>query len=169
MNTDTITTLSISSLWICVFLWLTNVVSAKGRSGSLGYFIFFVSFVCFVVLTIEEPRNTRKARKPSARCDSPGTGNHVTPNHAIHRPVLARHARYRWDDLRKQHQLVFPEGVLVLNETGAAIVRCCDGRTAQELISELKRQFPVADPAGDVHAFFDRLSKKGLVRDAAES
>jgi len=53
----------------------------------------------------------------------------------IHRPVLTSLARYRWDKLRKQHQIVFPEGVLVLNESGAAIVQHCDGRSTDELIA----------------------------------
>ena len=69
---------------------------------------------------------------------------------AIRRPVLARHARYRWDELRGQHQIVFPEGVLVLNDTGAAIVRHCDGRTTEALIAELESQFENGDPAADV-------------------
>jgi coenzyme PQQ biosynthesis protein PqqD len=88
---------------------------------------------------------------------------------AFRRPVLARHARYRWDELRKQHQLVYPEGALVLNETGAAIVRICDGRTTDELLAALQERFHEGEPAADVHEFLDRLAGKGLLRDAAES
>ena len=84
-------------------------------------------------------------------------------------PLLARHARYRWDAIRKQHQLVFPEGVLVLNESGAAIVKCCDGRSTDDLIADLSTRVDEGDPAADVHAFLNRLAGKGLVRDAAES
>jgi coenzyme PQQ biosynthesis protein PqqD len=84
-------------------------------------------------------------------------------------PALARHARYRWDAIRQQHQLVFPEGVLVLNDSGAAIVQQCDGRSIENLITSLKKQFEDVDPAADVHAFLNRLAGKGLVRDAAES
>ena len=52
----------------------------------------------------------------------------------VERPRLAPGVRYRWDQMREQHQLLFPEGLLVLNETGAAIVRLCDGRTTDEMI-----------------------------------
>jgi pyrroloquinoline quinone biosynthesis protein D len=93
----------------------------------------------------------------------------VTPNPSLRRPVLAPHARYRRDELRGQHQIVFPEGVLVLNETGAAIVRQCDGRTIEELVADLKSQFSEGDLAGEVDSFLKRLSEKGLVRNAAES
>jgi len=83
------------------------------------------------------------------------------------RPRLVPHARYRWDALRRQHQLVFPEGLLVLNEPGAAIVRLCDGRPLGELLSALHEQFPDGDLEADVRAFLERLARKGLLRDAA--
>lgn len=86
----------------------------------------------------------------------------------IRRPVLVRHARYRWDALRQQHQVVFPEGVLILNESGAAIVKFCDGRSTDDLISAMRNQFNDGDPASDVHAFLSRLVEKGLVCDAGE-
>jgi len=72
----------------------------------------------------------------------------------------------RWDDRRGQHQLVFPEGMLVLNESGAAIVRLCDGRTVAELVAALSQSFSDVPLAGDVTVFLDRLAQKGLLRDA---
>jgi pyrroloquinoline quinone biosynthesis protein D len=82
---------------------------------------------------------------------------------------LVPYARYRWDELRRQHQLVFPEGILVLNEPGAAIVQLCDGRSLSELLAALSQQFPDADLGADVQAFLERLARKGLLRNAADS
>jgi pyrroloquinoline quinone biosynthesis protein D len=87
----------------------------------------------------------------------------------IRRPVLVPHARYRWDKLRRQHQIVFPEGILILNEPGAAIVQLCDGRSLAELLAVLGEQFPDGNLGADVHAFLERLARKGLLRDAASS
>lgn len=84
----------------------------------------------------------------------------------ILRPKLARHARYRWDTVRQQHQIVFPEGLLVLNDAGAAIVKLCDGRTRQELLAELTSQVVEGDPTADVQSFLSRLFEKGLIVDA---
>lgn len=84
-------------------------------------------------------------------------------------PQLARHARYRWDARRKQHQLLFPEGMLVLNETAAAIVRLCDGRSWQELIDQLDPQFPSGCPTHEVVAFLRRLAQRGLLIDGSSS
>jgi coenzyme PQQ biosynthesis protein PqqD len=85
----------------------------------------------------------------------------------IRRPVLAAHTRYRWDKLRDQHQLVFPEGMIVLNDSAAAIVQLCDGRTTDELIAALKEKFPGAEPDDDVHEFLGHLAQRGLVREGA--
>ena len=93
----------------------------------------------------------------------------MTPEHAIRRPILARNSRYRWDAVRGQHQLVFPEGLLVLNAAAGAVVRLCDGRPVDELVAALRREFSGGDPAADVPLFLARLADKGLVRDATDS
>ncbi len=83
----------------------------------------------------------------------------------IRRPVLSTGTRYRWDKLRDQHQLVFPEGMIVLNETSTAIVRLCDGRSADDLIATLKDTYPGSEPADDVHEFLRELADRGLLHD----
>ena len=90
----------------------------------------------------------------------------MTSQRQIQRPVFARGARYHWDEIRQEHQLVFPEGVLVLNESGAAIVRLCDGRSTDDLIFALQEQVPECDLSEDVQDFLRRLAEKGLLRDA---
>ena len=90
-------------------------------------------------------------------------------NSELRRPLLVPHARYRWDQLRQQHQLLFPEGILVLNESGAAIVQLCDGRPLDGLLAALSARFPEAQLGDDVRGFLERLARKGLVRDAGPS
>jgi pyrroloquinoline quinone biosynthesis protein D len=83
-------------------------------------------------------------------------------------PKLVRHARYRRDTIREQHQLVFPEGVLVLNDSGAAIVQLCDGRPLDALLAALADQFAGLADCDEVLDFLQRLAQKGLLRDAAD-
>jgi pyrroloquinoline quinone biosynthesis protein D len=90
----------------------------------------------------------------------------VTEPLVLRRPLLAGHARYRWDPVRRQHQLVFPEGLLVLNDSAAAVVQLCDGRPEAELLAALAQQFEEIQPA-EVRDLLQRLARKGLVRDAA--
>ena len=88
----------------------------------------------------------------------------MTATPASRRLQLKRHVRYRFDRVREQHQLVFPEGLIVLNETAAAIARCCDGRTVDELYAALDEQFGDYD-RGDVEAFLGELARKGFLHD----
>jgi pyrroloquinoline quinone biosynthesis protein D len=59
--------------------------------------------------------------------------------------------------------LLEPEGVLVLNQTGATILGLCDGeRTVVEIVEELRGQYKhVAD--NEVRDFLSRLVAKRLV------
>ncbi len=69
------------------------------------------------------------------------------------RPRLAPHVRMRFDTARRQHTLLSPEAVLVINDTGAAIVELCDGRrTVAQIRAELHGRYDrVADD--EVHDF----------------
>ena len=61
---------------------------------------------------------------------------------STNRPHLARQARMEWDPAREQHVLLAPEGVLVLNQTGATILGLCDGeRTVVEIVEELREKY----------------------------
>ena len=88
---------------------------------------------------------------------------------SLNHPQLSPHARYRWDSIRKQHQLVFPEGLLILNETGTAILKLCDGRSFDQLLQELQEQFHNSVREQEVITFLRTLVTKGLVNDIAPS
>jgi len=82
---------------------------------------------------------------------------------ASKRPRLVPFARYRWDRIREQHQIVYPEGVLVLNTTGAEIIKRLDGRTVDELVAELESVFNAAAVRADVQRFLEKLFDHGLL------
>ena len=91
----------------------------------------------------------------------------MTGNSPAERPHLAPHVRYQWDPVRAQHHLLFPEGVLVLNHTSAAIIQRCDGRAITSLIDELAAAFPGATLTADVHDFLEEMMRRGFVRDTS--
>ena len=82
---------------------------------------------------------------------------------STNRPRLARRVRLEWDPVRGQHMLLEPEGVLVLNQTGATILGLCDGeRKVVEIVDELRGQYKSV--AGDeVRDFLARLVAKRWV------
>jgi pyrroloquinoline quinone biosynthesis protein D len=79
------------------------------------------------------------------------------------RPRVTGRARLRWDPSRGRHVLLGPEGVLVLNGTGAGILELCDGRrTVVEIVDELRGRYArVVD--GEVRDFLARLAARGWV------
>ena len=82
------------------------------------------------------------------------------------RPRLPRSARVQFDDVRGRPVLLYPEGALLLNETGAEILRLCDGRrTIAEIAAELGAKFD-ADVLGDVVEYLSALAARELVTDA---
>jgi pyrroloquinoline quinone biosynthesis protein D len=82
---------------------------------------------------------------------------------STNRPHLARQARMEWDPARKQQVLLAPEGVLVLNQTGATILSLCDGkRTVVEIVEELRGKYDRVD-GDEVRNFLARLVAKRLV------
>ncbi len=76
---------------------------------------------------------------------------------STNRPRLARQVRLEWDPVREQQVLLAPEGVLVLNQTGATILGLCDGeRTVAKIVEELRGKYShVADE--EVQDFLSRL------------
>jgi pyrroloquinoline quinone biosynthesis protein D len=82
---------------------------------------------------------------------------------STNRPRLARQVRLEWDPVREQQVLLAPEGVLVLNQTGATILGLCDGeRTVVEIVEDLRGQYDhVADD--EVRDFLARLVAKRFV------
>jgi pyrroloquinoline quinone biosynthesis protein D len=82
---------------------------------------------------------------------------------AMNRPHLARLVRLEWDAVRESHVLLAPEGVLVLNQTGATILRLCDGeRTVAEIVEELRGQYDRVS-GDEVRDFLGKLAARRWV------
>ncbi|MAV36608.1 MAG: pyrroloquinoline quinone biosynthesis peptide chaperone PqqD [Planctomycetaceae bacterium] len=90
----------------------------------------------------------------------------MTDKTTLKRPILSPHVRYRWDSLRRQHQLIFPEGMLILNPPSAAILTRCDGRPLDALMEDLVTEFPSAKPHDDVRDFLEEMTRRGFVHEA---
>jgi len=83
------------------------------------------------------------------------------------RPRLVTGARLQYDDVREEHVLLIPEGVVRLNPTAAEVLELCDGRRSlDEITSALSARYDGADVGEDVHELIDGLAERGLVVDA---
>jgi pyrroloquinoline quinone biosynthesis protein D len=86
----------------------------------------------------------------------------------VTRPRLATGARLRYDEVREEHQLLVPEGVVKLNPTAAEVLGLCDGeRTVDDIAGVLSARYDGAELRDDVVELVDAMAQKGLVVDAA--
>jgi pyrroloquinoline quinone biosynthesis protein D len=80
-------------------------------------------------------------------------------------PRLARGVRLQTDSKSGNGVLLFPEGVLELNETALDIVARCDGSTVGEIIQTLAEEYEF-DPqmlAADVRETLADLQRRKLI------
>jgi pyrroloquinoline quinone biosynthesis protein D len=86
----------------------------------------------------------------------------------VTRPRLVTGARLRYDEVREEHQLLIPEGVVRLNPTAAQVLELCDGeRSVDAIVGELAARYDGADLRDDVQELVDAMAQRGLVVDAA--
>jgi pyrroloquinoline quinone biosynthesis protein D len=84
------------------------------------------------------------------------------------RPRLVTGARLRYDEVREEHVLLVPEGVVRLNPTAAEVLELCDGeRSLDDIVGALSARYEGADVRDDVHELVDAMAQRGLVVDAA--
>ncbi len=84
------------------------------------------------------------------------------------RPRLVTGARLRYDEVREEHVLLVPEGVVRLNPTAAEVLKLCDGeRSLDEIVGTLSERYDGSDVRDDVRELVDGMTQRGLVVDAA--
>ena len=81
------------------------------------------------------------------------------------RPRLVNGARLQIDCTTGRAVLMFPEGILELNETAQEILTRCDGRTIADIVRELTNEYELdaESLATDVRATLCDLQDRRLV------
>ena len=78
------------------------------------------------------------------------------------RPVVGRGFRLQWEPAQEAHVLLYPEGMVKLNNSAAAIMTRCDGvRTVADVVADIERTYGVTGLAGDVGAFVAMARENG--------
>jgi pyrroloquinoline quinone biosynthesis protein D len=74
--------------------------------------------------------------------------------------------RLQWEPAQQRHVLLYPEGMVQLNESAGAILGLIDGqRNVADLIAELQQRYPDAPSLGqDVREFLVEAEHKGWIR-----
>jgi len=77
---------------------------------------------------------------------------------------------FRWEPSQESYVLLYPEGVVKLNQTaGEILARCTGARSVGEVVAELSALFTDAetDIAPSVCAFLEGANAKGWIRSTA--
>jgi pyrroloquinoline quinone biosynthesis protein D len=79
-------------------------------------------------------------------------------------PRIWRLARLDYDPARQRPVLLYPEGAVLLNETGRAILELVDGRrTVAEIAAALSARYQT-DVTTDVTEYLSHLAERELIQ-----
>lgn len=70
------------------------------------------------------------------------------------RPAMGRGFRLQWEPAQAAHVLLYPEGMVKLNSSAAAILTRCNGtHTVADIVTDLERTYALPGLTQDVCAF----------------
>jgi pyrroloquinoline quinone biosynthesis protein D len=80
------------------------------------------------------------------------------------RPAIAQGFRLQWEPAQEAHVLLYPEGMVKLNRSAAAILTRCDGLlTVADIVADLEQTYSATDLTADVCAFITLAVERNWV------
>jgi pyrroloquinoline quinone biosynthesis protein D len=85
------------------------------------------------------------------------------------RPMVGRGFRLQWEPAQEAHVLLYPEGMVKLNSSAAAIMTRCDGaRTVAQIVADIEQAYGVTGVAADVMGFVAMAREKSWLEWAVQ-
>ena len=76
-------------------------------------------------------------------------------------PRVSRRFRLQWEEAQQAWVLLYPEGMVKLNQSAGEILRRCDGaRSVTEVVADLEQAFATTGLEADVLAFLELARKQ---------
>ena len=70
------------------------------------------------------------------------------------RPRINRLFRFQWEPAQQAHVLLYPEGMVKLNQSAGEILKRCDGsKSVAEIVADLEAAFNTSGLSAEVDAF----------------
>jgi len=81
-----------------------------------------------------------------------------------YKPKLSRLFRLQWEEAQSKYVLLYPEGMVQLNQSAAEILKRCDGqRDVVTIVSDLEQAFSMTGLANDINEFLDIARERGWI------
>ncbi|MFI3223397.1 MAG: pyrroloquinoline quinone biosynthesis peptide chaperone PqqD [Methylococcaceae bacterium] len=83
----------------------------------------------------------------------------------LEKPIhFSRTHRLQWEEAQQKLVILYPEGMVELNQSSAEILKLCDGtRTVAQIVSDLEQKFATAGLTNDVTAFLEVAIQNGWI------
>ena len=79
-------------------------------------------------------------------------------------PVIKKLFRLQWEEVQQKHVLLYPEGMVQLNQSAGEILKRCDGiQSVQEITTDLEAAFNHKGLEPDVLSFLEIAHGQGWV------
>ncbi len=80
------------------------------------------------------------------------------------KPKLARLFRMQWEEAQQTYVLLYPEGMVKLNQSASEILKRCDGeRDVQAIITDIEQTFNATGLEKDVTGFIEIATERGWI------
>ncbi|WP_302173934.1 pyrroloquinoline quinone biosynthesis peptide chaperone PqqD [uncultured Hydrogenophaga sp.] len=80
------------------------------------------------------------------------------------RPRLSRRFRLQYEEAQLRHVLLYPEGMVQLNDTAAEILKRCNGeQTLDAIVTELETAFRVQGIGPQVRSLLEEGVRRGWI------
>ncbi|MDD3354762.1 pyrroloquinoline quinone biosynthesis peptide chaperone PqqD [Zoogloea sp.] len=80
------------------------------------------------------------------------------------RPAINRLFRFQWEPAQQAHVLLYPEGMVKLNQSAGEILKRCDGeRSVAEIVADLEAAFNASNLTADVEAFLKMADEQNWI------
>ena len=75
--------------------------------------------------------------------------------------------RLQWEEAQQKFVILYPEGMVELNQSSAEILKLCDGkRTLLQIVAELEDKFATSGLSNDITNFLNVALQNGWIRQA---
>jgi len=73
--------------------------------------------------------------------------------------------RLQWEEAQQKDVILYPEGMVELNQSSAEILKLCDGtRNVSQLVTELEEKFSTSGLNNDVNSFLEVALQNGWIQ-----